>query len=333
MQKTITFQNPVYIQETASHAGPKEGNGFFSKYFDAVTDDPYLGRDSWEEAESELIKTTVEILLHKTNKSTNEIDAIFGGDLLNQCISSNFGLLSFNIPFFGLYGACSTFAESLLLSAIHINGGTAENAIAVTSSHFCSSERQFRFPLEYGGQRPPTAQWTVTGSGAALLGTKGKFRITHATVGKIIDYGITDVNNMGAAMAPAAIDTLTRHFTDRNIAPDYFDLIVTGDLGHVGMQIVQDQLKQNNMDLAGRYMDCGDSIFDRKRQDMHAGGSGCGCCASVFCSYIWHLLTNGKVKRILLCATGALMSPTSCLQGESIPGIAHAIAIEREEQE
>lgn len=332
MQKTITFQNPVYIQETASYAGPKEGNGFFSKYFDAISDDPYMGQDSWEKAESELIKRTVELLLHKTQKSASEIDHILGGDLLNQCISSNYGLLPFNIPFLGLYGACSTFAESLILSAIMLNGGSSETAIAVTSSHFCSSERQFRFPLEYGGQRPPTAQWTVTGAGAALLGIKGTFKITHATIGKIVDYGITDVNNMGVAMAPAAIDTLIRHFTDRNIMPDYFDLIVTGDLGHVGMQIVQDQLKQNNMDLAGRYMDCGDSIFDRKRQDMHAGGSGCGCCASVFCSYLWHLLNSQKINRLLLCATGALMSPTSCFQGETIPGIAHAVAIEREEQ-
>lgn len=333
MQKTFTFHNPVYIQETASRVGEKEGCGNFSKYFDAVSSDAYFGQDSWEKAESELMKTTVTQLLEKAEKTPDEIDVIFGGDLLNQCISSNYGLMPFGIPFLGLYGACSTFVEGLLSGSVTVSGGFAENAIAVTSSHFCSSERQFRFPLEYGGQRPPSAQWTVTGSGAALLGTTGTFKITHATVGRIIDYGITDINSMGAAMAPAAIDTISRHFKDRNLPSDYFDMVATGDLGHVGMQITREQLMLQGIDLSGRYMDCGDRIFDRKRQDVHAGGSGCGCCASVFCSYLWHQLKAGKINRLLLCATGALMNPTSCFQGESIPGIAHAVAIEREESE
>lgn len=331
MQKTFAFQNAVYIQNVSSRVGPKENCGPLRKYFDAFSDDPYFGQNSWEMAESELLKSTVSFLLHKANLNATDVDVIFGGDLLNQCISANYGLLPFNIPFLGLYGACSTFVEGVLLSAIAINSCCVQNAIAVTSSHFCSSERQFRFPLEYGGQRPPTAQWTVTGSGAALLGTKGTFKITHATVGRIYDYGITDINNMGAAMAPAAIETIARHFKDRKLKSDYFDLVVTGDLGHYGKQITKEQLKLRGIDLAERYMDCGDAIFDRKSQDVHAGGSGCGCCASVFCGYLWNLLNSGKVKRLLLCATGALMNPTSCFQGESIPGIAHAISIEREE--
>ncbi len=331
MQKTFTFQNPVYIQNVASHAGPKEGFGPLRKFFDAVSYDPYFKQSSWEKAESMLLKSTLELLLQKEKCNPSDIDIIAGGDLLNQCIGTNYGLSAFEIPFLGLYGACSTFVEGLLTSAVTVSGGFAEKAVAITSSHFCSSERQFRFPLEYGGQRPPTAQWTVTGSGAALVAKHGDFRITHATVGRICDYGITDINNMGAAMAPAAIQTISRHFKDRDLPADYFDLVITGDLGMYGKQITQEQLKLRGIDLTGRYTDCGDIIYDKNAQDVHAGGSGCGCCASVFCGYIWHLLNSKKANRILLCATGALMSPTSCFQGESIPGIAHVVAIERED--
>ncbi|MBR3942844.1 MAG: stage V sporulation protein AD [Clostridia bacterium] len=331
MQKTITFKNPVYIQNVASQAGPKEGCGPLRKFFDAVSSDPYFKQSSWEKAESTLLQSTLELLLKKERYNPSDIDMIAGGDLLNQCVGTNYGLSSFEIPFLGLYGACSTFVEGLMIASMTISGGFAEKAVAVTSSHFCSSERQFRFPLEYGGQRPPTSQWTVTGSGAALISRHGDFRITHATIGRICDYGITDINNMGAAMAPAAIETVSRHFKDRNLPNDYFDLVVTGDLGMYGKQITQEQLNLRGIDLTGRYTDCGDIIFDKKTQDVHAGGSGCGCCASVFCGYLWHLLNSGKVKRMLLCATGALMSPTSCFQGESIPGIAHAVAIERED--
>ena len=331
MQKTISFESPVYIQNAASQAGPKEGRGPLRKFFDAVSDDAYFKQETWEKAESALIQSTVNLLLQKEALSPAEIDLIAGGDLLNQCIGTNYGISAFEIPFLGLYGACSTFVEGLITTTMAVSGGFAERAIAVTSSHFCSSERQFRFPLEYGGQRPPTAQWTVTGSGAALIGKYGLFRITHATIGRICDYGITDINNMGAAMAPATIETISRHFKDRNLQNDYFDLVVTGDLGLYGKQITQEQLKLRGIDLAGRYTDCGDIIFDKKVQDVHAGGSGCGCCASVFCGYLWHLLNSKKANRLLLCATGALMSPTSCFQGGSIPGIAHAVAIERED--
>ena len=213
-----------------------------------------------------------------------------------------------------------------------VDGGFADKAIAVTSSHFCSSERQFRFPLEYGGQRTPTAQWTVTGSGAALIGKGGSIKITHATVGKIVDYGIADINNMGAAMAPAAIDTICRHFDDRSLPSDYFDIVATGDLGYVGRQIVEDQLKKHGINMNKcKYMDCGEHIFDREKQDVHAGGSGCGCCASVFSGMLYTLLKSRKAKRILIAATGALMSPTTCFQGESIPGISHCISVERED--
>ncbi|MBR4030719.1 MAG: stage V sporulation protein AD [Clostridia bacterium] len=327
---TLTFEDRYpCILETASSVGKKEGEGNLGQYFDNIYQDAYLGEKSWEKAESRLVKNTLQTLLDKTKLKPSDIDVVFGGDLLNQCIGSNYGLLDFNIPFFGLYGACSTFVEGLILASITVNGGHAKKAVAITSSHFCSSERQFRFPLEYGGQRTPTAQWTVTGSGAALVSTGGDIRITHATVGKIVDYGIKDVNNMGAAMAPAAIDTIVRHFKDRNLSSDYFDLVVTGDLGMVGRQIVEEQLFGYGIDVKDRYLDCGEQIFDGKRQDTHAGGSGCGCCASVFSGWLYKLLQNKKYKRILLTATGALMNPTTCFQGENIPGIAHAVAIER----
>ncbi len=328
--KTLSFdgQRPCILQ-TASSVGKKEGEGNLTPFYDNIFQDAYLGEKSWEKAESKLLKTNLKTLLEKANESPENIDIVFGGDLLNQCISSNYGLLDFHIPFLGLYGACSTFVEGMILAAMAVHGNYAQKAIALTSSHFCSSERQFRFPLEYGGQRTPTSQWTVTGSGAALIAKGGEIEITHATIGRIIDYGISDINNMGAAMAPAAIETIRRHFQDRNLPNDYFDLVVTGDLGSVGKQITQQQLKNYGLDLEDRYIDCGDKIFDKEKQDAHAGGSGCGCCASVFSGWLYYLLRTGKCRRILLTATGALMSPTSSFQGESIPGIAHCISIER----
>lgn len=330
--QTITFKNSPCILETACCVSKKEGDGPLKPYYDKIFTDAHLGEDSWEKAESAFQKTAIETLFKKSGTSPSDIDFIFGGDLLNQCIGSNYGLLNFNIPFFGLYGACSTFVEGSILAAMATDGGYADKAIAVTSSHFCSSERQFRFPLEYGGQRTPTAQWTVTGSGAALIGKGGNIKITHATVGRIVDYGISDVNNMGSAMAPAAIDTILKHFKDRNISADYFDMVVTGDLGFVGRQIVQEQLTKQGIDISKtKYIDCGEQIFDREKQDVHAGGSGCGCCASVFCGWLYTLLKSNKAKRILVAATGALMSPTTCFQGEAIPGISHCISIERED--
>lgn len=329
-KQTVVLNNLPRIVETASVVGQKENDGKYSDYFDYVIDEGHFGEQSWEKAESKMQKKAVEILLKKSSKTADDINFIAGGDLLNQCIGTSFGLADFNIPFFGLYGACSTMAESLCIAAMTVDGKYSKNTIAVTSSHFCSSERQFRFPLEYGGQRPPTAQWTVTGSGAALVSDSGSdIAITHITPGKIVDMGIKDANNMGAAMAASAIDTILAHFNDRNIDENYYDLVVTGDLGKIGHSMVKEQLESRGLNLNNKYIDCGMEIYDRDKQDVHAGGSGCGCCASVFAGYLYKLLQKGKINRLLLVATGALMSTTSTFQGESIPGIAHAAAIER----
>ncbi|MEE0365303.1 MAG: stage V sporulation protein AD, partial [Oscillospiraceae bacterium] len=270
-------------------------------------------------------------LLQKAELAPTDIQYIFAGDLLNQCISSSFGLRDFGIPFFGLYGACSTMAEGLSLASMVVEGGFASRCIALTSSHFASAERQFRFPMEYGGQRTPTAQWTVTGSGCCIVGKSGHGpRIEAATIGKIQDYGIKDANNMGAAMAPAAISTLQAHFRDLRRVPSDYDLIVTGDLGMLGRTIVLDQFRRIGVDLSPVYNDCGLLIFDTKKQDVHAGGSGCGCGASVLCGYLLDRLEKRELRRLLFCATGALLSPTSSWQGESIPGVCHAVAITAE---
>ena len=329
-KNTIVLESEPKIICTASVVGEMEASGNLGKYFDSVVTKERFGTKSWEKAESKMQKQVVAQLLEKSGKKANEIDLIYGGDLLNQCIGTSFGLMDYQIPFFGLYGACSTMCESLCMSALAVDGGYADNVIAVTSSHFASSERQFRFPLEYGGQRPPTAQHTVTGSGGAIVSSeRGDIAITHITPGKIIDMGIKDANNMGAAMAPAAIDTITKHFKDRKLKNNYFDLVVTGDLGLLGHEIASEQLVLNGIDLADRYIDCGAIIYDTERQDVHSGGSGCGCVASVFAGYLYKLLKNREVNKVLLVATGALMSTTSSFQGESIPGIAHAVSIER----
>ena len=259
-------------------------------------------------------------------------DYIIAGDLLNQCMSSAFAMKDSGAPYFGVYGACSTMAESLTLAAMLVDGGYAETACAVTGSHFCTAERQYRYPLEYGGQRTPTSQWTVTGAGAAIVGTQGRGPyISHVTTGRIVDAGINDANNMGAAMAPAAYDTLCAHFADTGRAPEYYDAIFTGDLGALGHDIVQDMFAADGVKLGARYMDCGVLIYDLRTQDVHAGGSGCGCCASVLCGHILPAMRKGIWKRVLVAATGALMSPTSAQQGASIPGICHAVAIESED--
>ena len=285
-------------------------------------------------AESKMIMTTVDTLLSKIPTDNSSIDYIFAGDLLNQCIATGYAVRELEIPFFGLYGACSTYVESLILASSFINAGYGKKSIATASSHFCSSERQFRLPLEQGCQRSPTQQWTVTGCGAALVtDNNNSFKVpvvTHATVGKIVDMGIKDIGNMGAAMAPAAFDTIMTHLEDTKRKPDYYDLILTGDLGTLGSKILIDLLANKGIDISKNHNDCGKLIFDIESQDMHAGGSGCGCCASVFSGYIYELLKTKKVNKVLLVATGALMSPTSLGQGESIPSIAHAIAIENE---
>ena len=328
-KQTFKLSNPVSIKETASIVGPKESNGPLAKYFDKCIEDEFYGESSWEKAESKFIKSATEMLIAKSGISNKDIDFCFAGDLLNQCISSCFGLRETNIPFFGMFGACSTFVESLILGAMAIDGNFAKNVLCAVSSHFCSAEKQFRFPLELGNQRPPTSQWTVTGSGACILSKEGTGPyITHVTPGKIIDMGIKDVNNMGSAMAPAAIDTLITHFQDTSRDPDYYDGIFTGDLGYIGKDILLDIVKTKGYDITNNYNDCGILIFDKNKQDTHSGGSGCACCASVFSGYLYKKLKERKLNKILLIATGALTNSTTSQQGESIPGIAHAVSIE-----
>ena len=329
-KQTVLFKNPPSIRATACIVGTKEGKGPLKKSFDYIIPDELWGEDSWEKAESKLVRETFAKVLQKSGMSNQQIEYVLAGDLLNQCIAANFGLRETEIPFFGLFGACSTMAESLNLGSMLVDGGYADNVVCLTSSHFCSAERQFRYPLELGSQRAPTSQWTVTGSGAAILTSEqtGPY-IKYATTGKINDMGISDANNMGAAMAPAAADTILTHFADTGFAPDYYDLVITGDLGKVGKKICIDLLKMNGLDIENRYNDCGCMIFDMKSQDIHSGGSGCGCSATVFAGYIYGQIMKGNLKRLLFVATGALMSPTSTQQKETIPGIAHAISIHR----
>lgn len=314
---------------SAAVAGKKEGQGPLKHTFDFISDDSYFGAKSWEQAESAMLKQCFGIACDKAKLPASSLTYIFTGDLLNQCAGSAFALRDSGVPYFGLYGACSTMAESLSLASLAIDGGFADTAAAATSSHFCSAERQFRFPLQYGSVRTPTAQWTVTGAGAVILGGQGPGPfITHVTTGKIVDAGITDANNMGAAMAPAAYDTLSAHFADTGRTPDYYDAIFTGDLGKIGQDILRDLFADDGVDLGARYMDCGVLMYDIESQDTHAGGSGCGCSASVLSGHILRAMANGVWKRVLFAATGALMSPTTSMQKESIPGICHAVAIE-----
>ena len=327
-KQTISFDFPPTITECNSIVGPKEAQGPLAKYFDLTLDDEFWGEKSWEKAESKIIKENVNALVTKSGISTNNIDCIFAGDLLNQCISSSFGLRDSNIPFIGMFGACSTFVESMCMGAIAIES-FAQNVICATSSHFCSAEKQFRFPLELGNQRPQTSQWTVTGSGATLLSKDGTGPfITNITLGKIVDMGIKDANNMGAAMAPAFADTLLAHFLDTGRNPSYYDAIISGDLGKIGKDIAIDIAMSKGYNIKSNYNDCGLMIFDTKAQDTHAGGSGCACCGSVFSGFLFKQLKEKKIKKLLLIATGALMNSTSSQQGETIPGIAHAVSIE-----
>ncbi len=329
-KRTIIFENKPRIISYGSVVGKKEHEGPLSNEFDAYTTDSFFGEKSFEKAESKLQKTAVQTALDKAGLTPDDIDNIFAGDLLNQCIGSSFGLRSFGIPFIGLYGACSTMALSAGLAAVFIDSGAAKKTISVTSSHFCSAERQYRFPLNYGSQRTPTAQWTVTGSGALILGKDGgDIYISSVTFGEIEDLNIKDANNMGAAMAPAAAGTLLNFFKDTKTKPDDYDIIFTGDLGYVGTNLLYELLEREGIDIRCRHSDCGTLIFDREKQDVHAGSSGCGCSASVLCSYIMHRLEKGDFGNILFMSTGALMSPTSSFQGESIPGIAHLLNIKK----
>ncbi len=325
---TIGFEELPVIIGFGSVAGKKESEGPLKNYFDKLIFDSYAGKGSWEKAESFFQEEAFSIALNKADKTAEDIDCIFAGDLLNQCISSSYSMRSFGIPYLGQYGACSTMAQSLIMSAIMVESGMANIAGCVTSSHFCTAERQYRFPLEYGGVRTPTAQWTVTGSGSCIL-TKSKkgVCIAKATVGTIVDYGITDVNNMGAAMSPAAADTLLKFFRDTGTTPEDYDGIFTGDLGKLGSELLYELLEQEGVDIKDKHSDCGLMIFDCKKQDVHCGGSGCGCSASVLCSHILKNMEHGTYSNVLFMATGALMSPTACFQGESIPSIAHLVNI------
>jgi len=328
-KQTIKFNNPLTITSTACIVGPKEGQGPLAKYFDQCLEDEFWGEETWEKAESKIIKETVNMAITKSELPASEIDYCFAGDLLNQCISSSFGLRDLNIPFLGIFGACSTYVEGLIMSSIFLDGGAGNNALCAASSHFCSAEKQFRFPLELGNQRPPSSQWTVTGAGSAVVSKTGAGPfITHATIGKIVDMGIKDANNMGAAMAPAALDTIITHFQDTGREPSYYDAIITGDLGHIGKEIVIELAEKQGYNIKSIYNDCGVLIFDKETQDTHSGGSGCACCGTVFSGYLFEQLKSKKLKKILLVATGALTNATSTQQGESIPGIAHAVSIE-----
>ena len=330
-KQSFTFDHPPIIRAWASVAGKKENTGPLASYFDLIVDDSYCGEKTWEQAEKKFQQLALDLLLKKVNYDTNDVHLLLSGDLLNQCIGSSMSVSNRNIPHLGLYGACSTMAESLLLAAMSVGGGFTENAVALTSSHFASSERQFRFPLNYGGQRPPSAQWTVTGSGAALVTANGIGpRITACTIGTVTDWGITDANNMGAAMAPAAFSTIQSHFSDLACSADDYDLIVTGDLGQLGKEILLNLSLKNGLNLSGKLTDCGTMIYDNTSQDVHCGGSGCGCSAITLCGYLLNAVSSRKLKRILFCGTGALLSPTSTQQGLTIPGICHAITIESE---
>jgi stage V sporulation protein AD len=323
---TIKLNNPPVIKAYASVVGKKEGEGPLAECFDYISEDTSFGEKTWEKSESRMQMNTLSRALNKAGVTPDSVDIIFAGDLLNQCIGSSYGLRDFNIPFAGVYGACSTMAESLCLASVFIEGGFANTAVALTSSHFCAAERQFRFPLEYGGQRPQSSQWTVTGCGAVVLQNEGQGPfIKEVTFGKIIDLGIKDANNMGAAMAPAAADTIKSYLNDTSSKTDDFDLIVTGDLGYVGSELCKDLTAKEGITLGTNYSDCGLLIYDRENQDVHSGGSGCGCSASVLCSHILNNMRNGCLNNVLFIATGVLMSTTSLQQGESIPSIAHLI--------
>lgn len=327
-KQTRQFNNPPVITATASIVGPKEGKGPLAAYFDFIADDELWGEKTWEKAESKFVKETFAKILSKASLAVDGVDYIIAGDLLNQSIAATFGLRDSDVPFFGVFGACSTIGESMGLGAMLVDGGFAANVVCITSSHFCSAEKQFRFPLELGSQRAPTSQWTVTGSGGLLLSAEGTGPfVTKITTGKIVDMGIKDQNNMGAAMAPAAADTIYAHFEDTGLPHDYYDMVITGDLGSIGKEILDDLLSSNGIRIGKILNDGGVMIFDKK-QDVHAGGSGCCCSAAVLAGYLYNSLKKGKLNKILFVPTGALLSPTSVQQGESIPCIAHALAVE-----
>lgn len=325
-RNTLILSSSPSVLGFAAVGAKKEKEGPLADYFDLLSDDSSFGEKTWEKAETLMQQKAIYLALQKCGVQREQIDLLFAGDLLNQCISSAYSSREMEIPFLGLYGACSTMAESLGLASMFVEGELANLCLAATSSHFCSAERQFRFPLEYGGQRPPTSQWTVTGAGACVVGKSCQPPYVRAvTVGTVSDLGISDINNMGAAMAPAAARTLCQYFSDTGHKPEDFDLILTGDLGFIGSRLLERLMQQQGLPMAQLHNDCGLMIYDRLKQDVHAGGSGCGCAASVLCSFILPQIACHRLKNVLFMATGALMSPTSVQQGESIPGIAHLL--------
>ncbi|MBR2108603.1 MAG: stage V sporulation protein AD [Ruminococcus sp.] len=325
---TLCFEERPRITGCGSAAGKKESQGPLSNNFDKLFYDAYMGQKTFEKAESLLQQEALVTALNRAGKKAEDIDFVFAGDLLNQCIGSSFGVKDFDIPYLGQYGACSTMAQSLIMAAVMVESGAAGCSACVTSSHFCTAERQYRFPLEYGGQRTPTAQWTVTGAGACVLEKTGKAPyVAKAAVGRIADLGVSDLNNMGAAMAPAAAETISGFFIDTDTRPRDYDRIFTGDLGYVGSKCMYELMGEKGFDIKSKHSDCGLMIFDRNKQDVHSGGSGCGCAATVLCSTILPDMIDGKYNNILFIATGALMSPTSAQQGETIPAIAHLVNI------
>jgi stage V sporulation protein AD len=327
-KQSFILPKPVVITTWASVAGKKEKEGPLGHFFDITDDDTFFGQKTWEQGEKRMQQLALQTLMKKAALRPSDLGLVFSGDLLNQCIGSSFTLRNTGIPHVGLYGACSTMAESLMMASMCVGGGFFDKVVAMTSSHFASSERQYRFPLGYGGQRTPTSQWTVTGSGAALVCREGNGpKIDAATIGTVTDLGIKDANNMGAAMAPAAFETIKSHFEDLGRSASDYDLIVTGDLGAVGKELLLSLARKEGISLGGKLVDCGCLVFDREKQDVHAGGSGCGCSAIALCSYFLDKLNSGRLQRVLFCGTGALLSPTSTQQGLPIPGICHAVAI------
>lgn len=335
-KQTIQFEYPPVILSRASVVGEMEGQGPLASFFDQIESDPAFGQDSWEEGESEMVRRAVQTAISKSGITKSDIRYIFGGDLLGQLIGTTFGLKDFDIPVFGLYGACSTCGESLSLAAMTVAAGYADNVLAVTSSHYGSAEKQFRFPLEYGNQRPLSSTWTVTGSGAFIVSATNSEQpmkqyphISSVTTGKIVDYGVRDNMNMGACMAPAAADVIFQCMEDLSMKPTQFDKIITGDLGKVGSEILIKLLLDNGYDIGKQHMDCGVEIYDNEKQDTHSGGSGCGCSAVTLAGYILHNLENHTWKRVLFVPTGALLSTVSFNEGQTIPGTAHALIIEQ----
>jgi stage V sporulation protein AD len=334
-QGSLRFSEAPFIVGSASVVGTKEGEGPLAEEFDCIGTDDKFGQDTWEAAESSLQQEALTLALGKTKKEPKELRYLFAGDLLGQLIASSFGLKAFDIPLFGLYGACSTCGEALALGSMTVAAGYADSVAAVTSSHFASAEKQFRFPLEYANQRPVSATWTVTGAAAFILETAGAKRrskplakITGVTTGKIVDYGIKDSMNMGAVMAPAACELIAQNLEDFEREPDDYDRIITGDLGAVGQEILFDLLRKKGYDISGVHEDCGMLIYDSEKQGTGSGGSGCGCAAVTLAAHLLPKLTRGEQKRILFVPTGALLSTVSFNEGQSIPGIAHGVVIE-----